>query len=162
MDSLIEMFHVDVKLLIAQILNFGIVVAVLYFFALKPVLAAMKERTEKIEKSLKDAAEIEENMKITQDQCQKELGEAKKAAALIMAKAGEEAEKKREKLLLKAKEDIGEIINEEKEKMRLEKAQVLKEIKASVTDLVILITEKVIEKNLDSKDNKALIKKMIN
>ncbi|KKQ54062.1 MAG: ATP synthase subunit b [Candidatus Falkowbacteria bacterium GW2011_GWC2_38_22] len=155
------MFHVDVKLLIAQMLNFAIVIAILYFFALKPILAVMRERTEKIEKSLQDAVAIEENMKKTEALCQHEFNEAKKAAALIMSQAGAEAEKKREKMLLRTKEEIGEIINEEKEKMRLEKAQVLKEIKASVTDLVISVTEKVIEKNLDSKDNKELIKSMI-
>jgi len=161
MESLIETFHIDYKLLVAQAINFSIVISVLYFFALKPILKVMQERTEKIEKSLADADAIEENMRKTEERYEQTLNEAKKEAAAIMARAGEEAEKKREKMLAKTKEEIGQIINEEKEKMQKEKAQVLREIKSSVTDLVIAITEKVIEKKLSSKEDKELIKKMI-
>lgn len=161
MESLIETFHIDYKLLVAQAINFSIVISVLYFFALKPILKVMQERTEKIEKSLADADAIEENMRKTEERYEQTLNEAKKEAAAIMARAGEEAEKKREKMLAKTKEEIGQIINEEKEKMQKEKAQVLREIKSSVTDLVIAITEKVIEKKLSPKEDKELIKKMI-
>ncbi len=59
MDSLVETFHLDVKLLIAQVINFAIVFLVLYYFALKPLLNVMNDRSAKIEKSLEDAKEIE-------------------------------------------------------------------------------------------------------
>ena len=50
MDTIIESFHVDFKLLIAQAINFLIVFLVLYYFVFKPLLKVMKERSEKIEK----------------------------------------------------------------------------------------------------------------
>ena len=78
MDSLIETFHIDTKLLLAQAINFAIVFAVLYFFALKPLMKAMGERTEKIEKSLDDAKKVEEKLAKTEEDYSKELSNAKK------------------------------------------------------------------------------------
>ena len=37
MEGLVETFHLDIKLLVAQSINFLVVLAVLYFFALKPL-----------------------------------------------------------------------------------------------------------------------------
>ena len=55
MEEIIKTFHIDWKLLIAQAVNFAIVVFALYKFAYKPLLKTMNERTAKIEQGLKDA-----------------------------------------------------------------------------------------------------------
>ncbi len=49
MESLIETFHLDIKLIIAQAFNFAIVAFVIYFFALKPIFKLMDKRSNKIE-----------------------------------------------------------------------------------------------------------------
>lgn len=161
MDSLIETFHIDVKLLLAQIINFGIVFSVLYFFALKPLMKTMGERTKKIEKGLTDAKQIEERLSQTEKESHAELAKAKKEAGEIIEKARVMADVKRQELLTKAKEEIGEIINGEKAKMQTEKAQVLKEIKKEISDLVYISVEKVLEEKLDEKKDKEIIKKIV-
>ena len=55
MDSLITTFHIDWKIIIAQVINFLIVFLVLYFFAIKPLKKMMAERADKISKGLTDA-----------------------------------------------------------------------------------------------------------
>ena len=161
MESLIETFHIDVKLLIAQMINFAIVFSVLYFFALKPLLKTMKERTRKIEESLENADKIDEKLQKTEEAYTAKLNIAKKDAALIMENAQKQAEERRETMIKKAKEEIGQIINEEKAKMQKEKAITLKEIKSEVVDLVFASMEKILDKKIDSEEEKKLIKKMI-
>lgn len=161
MDSLIETFHIDIKLLIAQTINFGIVIAVLYFFALKPLLQVMKDRTAKIEKSLEDAKNIEERLDITETEYKKSIAKAKKEANTILEKTQEQAEAKRVTMLNQAKEEIGAVISEEKIKIQQEKAKMLKEVKSELADLVIATTEKVLEKKIDEKQDKELIKKVV-
>ena len=161
MDSLIETFHIDVKLLIAQVINFAIVFGVIYFFALKPLMKVMGDRTEKIEKSLDDAKKIEENLSRTEEDYGKELAKAKKEANDVLAKAGADAEKKRQEMLVNAKEEIGNIINQEKEKMQQEKAKNIKEIKREVADLVTASLEKILDEKIDGKKDQELIKKII-
>jgi len=161
MESLVEVFHIDIKLLIAQIINFGIVFSVLYFFALKPIMAVMQERTKKIEKSLEDAKAIDENLVKTKEDYSKILAEAKKEANTILEKANLQAEEKRKEALVKAKEEIGIIINQEKAKMQADKAETLKEIKKEVADLVVASLEKILEEKITDKKDQELIKKTI-
>lgn len=161
MDSLIETFHIDARLLLAQVINFGIVFCVLYFFALKPLIKVMSDRTKKIEKSMDDAKKIEEKLANTEEEYSQTISRAKKEANDILEKVGVEAAKKEAEMIIKAKEDIGQIIEQEKAKMQIEKAKTLKEIKRDVSDLVITSVEKVLEKNIDSIQEKAIIKKMI-
>ncbi|MEA1963342.1 MAG: F0F1 ATP synthase subunit B [Patescibacteria group bacterium] len=161
MENLIETFHIDIKLLIAQVINFAIVFSVLYFFALKPLLKVMCDRTKKIEKSIDDAQKIEEKLSKTDEEYNKAISNAKKKANIIMEKANVMAEKKRQDLIKKAKDEIGQIINKEKEQMQIEKARTLKEIKKETADLVVASLEKILEKKMDSKKDGELIKKMV-
>ncbi len=161
MDSLIETFHIDVKLLLAQVINFVIVFSVLYFFALKPLLKVMTKRTEKIEKSLKDAEKIDEKMKNTEKECEKNLVKAKKEASVILKKADELAKVNKQEMIDKGREELSKVIEQEKVKLQQEKAKTLKEIKTEVADLVVVSMEKVLEEKLDGKKDEDLIKKVV-
>jgi len=161
MESLISTFHIDIKLLIAQIINFAIVFAVLYFFAFKPIAKIMAERTKKIEKGIKDAETIEQKLEETKRDHAEVIKEAKKEAAAIMAEASQEGETKREEMLVKAKAEIGLIINQEKEKMQQEKAIILQEIRQEAATLITSSLEKILQQKMDSKSDQELIKKTL-
>lgn len=149
MESLIETFHIDWKLLTAQIVNFAIAFAVLYFFALKPLAKVMKERSDKISKGIEDSKEIEKKLSQTQEDYKAEIVKAKKEAADILAKAGELAEEQKKQSLSKAKEEIAAVINQEKAKIAAEKLQTVKEIKEEIADLVGAAVEKVLEERVE-------------
>ena len=161
MDSLIETFHIDIKLLVAQAINFAIVFAVLYWLILKPLLKTMHDRTKKIEKSIIDAEKSEKNLARTEKDYGKKMAEAKKEANRIIENAKEQAEVKKQDMITKAKADIGVLINEEKAKMQAEKGKILKEIKRQAADMVALALEKVLEKKIDSEEDREIIKKSI-
>jgi F-type H+-transporting ATPase subunit b len=161
MENLIETFHIDFKLFIAQVINFAIVFAVLYWFAFKPLAKVMSARSEKIAKSLDDAKKVEEKLAQTKSEFSKAMAEAKKQANLILEKAGREADARRAEMVARAKEEIGQIINQEKEKMRAEKARTFKEIKKEVADLVIAAVEKVLGEKVDQEKDGKIIKRII-
>lgn len=161
MDSLISTFHIDLNLFIAQLINFAIVFSVLYFFAFKPLVKMMGERTEKIDKSLRDADEIEKRLSLTETEQEGIINAAKKQANLIIEEADKRGEERRAELINKAKEDIGQVINVEKEKMMREKAETLKEIKAEVSELVVLTVEKLLNEKMDSDKDQKIIKDLV-
>ncbi|MFH0956170.1 MAG: F0F1 ATP synthase subunit B [Candidatus Falkowbacteria bacterium] len=161
MESLIETFHIDWHLLLAQIFNFAIVFGVLYWFAFKPLGKVMAERTAKIEKGLDDAKKVGEKLSQTQAEFNKAMGEAKKQANMILEKAAADADARKQEMIIRAKEEIGQIINQEKQKMQTEKEITLKEIKKEVADLVITTVEKVLGEKIDEKKDREMIKKMI-
>lgn len=161
MESLIETFHIDAKLLLAQIINFAVVFFVLYFFALKPLLGVMRERTKNIEKSLDDAKEIENTLNQTKAEYSIVIAGAKKEANKIIEKAAAAAEGKKKEIIDRAKEEVGQIINQEKAKIQAEKAKTLKEIKMEVADLVAVSLEKILGEKVDAKKDKEIIKQVI-
>ena len=150
MESLISTFHIDLKLFIAQLVNFAVVFSVLYFFAFKPLVKTMVERTEKIDKSLKDADEIESRLALTEKEREDIISAAKKQANLIVEEANKRGEEKRNEALAKAKEEIGQVINVEKEKLSRDKAETLKEIKKEIAELVVMTVEKVLNEKMTS------------
>jgi F-type H+-transporting ATPase subunit b len=161
MDSIISVFHIDVKLLLAQALNFVVIFIVLYVFAFKPIAKIMQERTTKIEKSVADAKAIEERLAATNLETAKILGNAKKEANEILEKANVQANTNRDKLLAKTKEEIAVIMKQEKEEIAVEKDAAFKELKKEVTQLAILAAEKVINEKMDKNTDAGFIKKIL-
>ncbi len=161
MDSLVSTFHLDLKLFIAQTVNFAIVLGVLYFFAFKPIAKMMAERSQKIEKSLADAKEIEDRLQEAETEKKTIITEAKKAATEILAAADLQGAKRQDEMIKKAKEDIEKIISSEKGKLAAEKAETLKELKAETASLVTLTVEKLLKEKMDGAKDQELIKNLV-
>jgi len=161
MDSLISIFHIDWKILIAQIINFGIIFFVLYRFAFKPLSKMMNDRTKLIEKSLTDAKDIEKKLTQTNSERDEVLSQAKKEALAIVEQASAMAETNRQKLVAKTKEEVAQIVSQEREKIVAEKENIKTELKREMADLVVLAVEKVMNEKMDSAKDKELITKAI-
>ncbi len=161
MYSIQNSFHVELGLFIAQIVNFAIVFAVLYYFVIKPLTKVMKERSEKIEEGLKQADNAQKQFKKASDDYEAKIAEARIEAGKILDEATRLAEEKKNKIVAKSKEEIGAIISAEKETIRAEKEKTMKEIRTEVASIVMLSLEKILEKKLDSKEDADLIKKIL-
>ncbi len=161
MNAILDSFHVELGLFIAQIVNFAIVFAVLYYFVIRPILKVMKERSEKIEKSMKDAESAGKQLKQTGEDYDKKIAQARIEAGKILDEATKKAETKKEQIVAKSKAEIGVIINKEKESIMAQKEKTMKELKKEISGIVMLSLEKILEKKLDSKEDGELIKKIL-
>jgi F-type H+-transporting ATPase subunit b len=161
MDELIKTFHIELNLLLAQLVNFAIVLLVLYKFAYKPILKILNDRTKKIEKGLKDSEEATkklENISLSEKEI---LARAKKEAQEIIKKADESAKSNREVAVLETKSEAEKMLATAKKQIEQEKEKMIGEIKAEVADLVVAATGKIIGEKLDKKKDKELIEKSI-
>jgi F-type H+-transporting ATPase subunit b len=154
-------FGLDIKILIAQLVNFGILLFLLWKFGYKPMFKLLDERKNKIETGIENAVKAETKLKEISEEEKRIMIEAKKEAAKILDEARVMAEESRKKNIEKTKEEIGQLINQEKENMRQEKAEILKSINREVADLVMATVEKVIEEKMSGAKDEELIKKAI-
>jgi F-type H+-transporting ATPase subunit b len=154
-------FGLDIKILIAQLINFGILLFILWKFAYKPMFKILDDRKKKIETGIENAAKAEEKLREVGEEEKKIMVEAKKQAAKILDEARVMAEESRKKNIEKTKEEIGQLINQEKESMHQEKAEILKSINREVADLVVATVEKVINEKMTGAKDEELIKKAI-
>lgn len=157
MIDILSSFHIDWKVLIAQLVNFTIVVFVLWFFALKPLAKKMAERSDKIEKSLADAKVIEEKLEHVSAEEKRQMIEAKKEAEKILAGAQQLVDKQKQETVDKAKAEVAKIVEASKKQIAQQKQEMVADVKKEVSELVILAAQKIIaEKLTDAKDQKII------
>ncbi len=161
MDELIKTFHIELNLLVAQVVNFSIVLFVLYRFAYKPILKTLNSRTGKIEKGLKDAGEAGRKLEEIAKKEKEVLSNAKKEAREIIKNAEEQAKNNAENIALEAKKQNEKLILTTKKQIEQEKNKMLAEVKSEIANLVVLATEKIIEEKLDRNKDMELIEKAI-
>lgn len=149
MDSIISTFKIDWKIIIAQMVNFGIVFVVLYVYALKPLSKLMAERSEKINKGINDAKENAEILKSTSTEYEKVIAKAKNEANEIFQAGKKEAEAKKNEMIEKARAEVETMIANGKKSLEAEKAKVMDEAKKEIVALAMSATEKIISSKQD-------------
>ena len=77
MESFVSTFHIDWKIIIAQAINFAVVVFVLYRFAIKPLKKNLDERKNTIEQGLSDAKTNAELLVSAKNDYEKMLADAR-------------------------------------------------------------------------------------
>ena len=148
-------------MLIAQLINFLILLFVLRRFAYKPLLKLLDERKQKIANGLANAQKAKSNLEEAEKERQEIISTAKKGASEIISLAEAAAQKNREETLKEAKTGVEKIIAEARKQIESEKNKMIGEIKSEITELVILATEKTVSIKLDDKKDKELIEKII-
>ena len=161
MEELIKTFHIDGKLIIAQLVNFSIVLFVLYKFAYGPVLKMMDDRTEKIDKGLKDSEEAHKKLAEIVEKEKEVLASARKAAQEIVSKAEALAVKNKDEIVLEAKVQAEKILADSAKKIDQEKELMFAEIKSQVAELVVAATSKIVDIKIDGEKDRELINKSL-
>jgi F-type H+-transporting ATPase subunit b len=161
MEGLISTFHIQWQLLAAQMVNFAIVVFVLWRFAYKPILKTLNERTSKIEKGVKDAEEAKKKLEEVSLEEKEILKKAKIEAQEILKKAEDSAKKEAENISVEAKKQTEKMIADAQKSIEQEKGKMIAEVKSEIAGLVVAATEKIIGEKMDEKKDKELIEEII-
>ena len=157
MDELIKTFHIDWKLLIAQIINFAIVVGVLGFFAVKPLVKLMTEREGKIKKGVEDAQQAEAELKKAEEIKEEKKKEGRKEAQVILDKAEKDSDSLRVEKIEKAQTEVKKVIEEAKSKILSDKEKMATDVKQNARDLIVASLNKITRGTIDEKVHSKLI-----
>lgn len=149
--------QIQLTQILFQIVNFGVVLGVLWVLLYKPVLKIFAERAKRIEEGQKAAAKALENQEQIAEIKAKTEAEAKKKASQVLKEATAEAEKQKATLIEDARAAAAVEVAKMKQAWVTEKAQLIQGIRADVVSTVIAASEKVVGKSLDSKAHTKLI-----
>lgn len=159
--ELLDKLGIDWRLLIAQLVNFLILVLILYKFLYKPLLKMLEGRKEKIEKGLRDAEQLGVELERTKELQAEEIKKAKVEAHAIIEEAEKRAEAAGAETKQKTKAEVEKLITVAKNQMIEEKEKMMIEVKKEATGLVIAVAEKVVGKMVDAKAQKGLIEETL-
>jgi F-type H+-transporting ATPase subunit b len=142
--------------LIAQFVNFAIVLFVLWRFAYKPVFQLLEARRQKIADGIANADKIKAQLAETEAERKRVLAEAGDNANKLIDDARQAAARVREVETQKAIAAAEQIVSKAREAAAQERAQMLASLKREVGRLVVQTTSTVTGKVLTADDQKRL------
>lgn len=156
MDALTSL-GIDWKLLVAQIVNFLILLLILRKFLFGPVIKILSERKSKIAKGLKDAQSARESLESADRKAKEVIFKATQEAQIVVASAKGEMEKEKKKIISEAQQKATGIIKDAQERAKSEEEKLVMRSKSRIGELVVVALEKI----LGSKQNEGNIDKVI-
>jgi F-type H+-transporting ATPase subunit b len=154
--EILQMFGLEWKLFLGQLINFLIVAYVLKRFVYKPIRAVLDERKRKIDQSLQDAQNAKIILENAGDERKKILESARLDATAAISAAKTSAEETKEKFKADAKKQSEQIISDAKQKAAMEFENLNKQIGQMSVDISGKIMSKVFS-NLFSQEEKQKI-----
>lgn len=162
MDSLIQTFHIDWHIMVAQAINFVIVLFVLWRFAIKPLGKLMAERSEKIKEGLLEGEKNRILLADTEKAYEEALAKARKEGADIISEAKKNAELKKAELLKNAEAEVSMIMKNSKDTLLAEKQKMLDDARSELGAMVVSATEKVLRGTVNSHVDHKLVEEAVN
>ena len=161
MPEIFAKLGLDTKLIVAQAVNFVLLLIILHRLAYKPILGMLEKRADTIDKSLKQAKKIEEELQKTEADRRKEMKKAREEYRALIAEAEKTGKQKKEEMTKEARRKTEEIIARAKEEIRNEKEKSVREARQEIADLAIEISKKIIGRNIDEGKEKELVKESL-
>ena len=147
--------------LIAQILNFFVLVLILAKFAYNPLLQIIEERKQRIENDLLQAQRAKEEAETLQADYAAQLQLARKEAQAIVEAAQKQAEAESQAQI---KELRAQLVKEKelaRQEIEREREKAMQQIRAEVITLSVQVAEKLVKKDFSSADNVAFVEDTI-
>lgn len=144
MDQLLHAFGIDGRLLIAQAVNFGVLLVVLWLVLYKPVMKTLDERKAKIAQCVIDADEAAKKLAGADEEASKIVHSADQEASALVSSARETANAEKARLLKEAEERAAKIAQDADARAKEAANKMLKESEREIARLAILAAEKTI------------------
>lgn len=147
--------------MIAQVLNFLILAAILRALAYKPVARMLQQRADKIKETIDKADADKKAAEETLAQYKSQLADAQRRAQEIVDKAELTARQEREALVAETKKEIDRMKQNAQAEIESERNRAFEQMRGEIVSLSLAAAEKIVAKNLTSKENDKLVSDFI-
>jgi F-type H+-transporting ATPase subunit b len=150
-----------IGLMIWTLLAFGVTLVVLRRLAFPRIENALDKRQRAIEESIDTAENTRAEAEKLLEEYRHRLGEARKQAEDIVARARKAAEQHEAESLADARVQREELMAQTRRDIEAETRRAIQEIRNEVAGLTVLATEKVTRKTLTEEDQRRLVKEAL-
>ena len=134
-----------------SIVSFGILLLVLYRFALPPVLEILDERRNRIESDIEKGERLKAELETMKAEYHRKLAEAEAEANRKVQEAIKEAKTIRDEIIRDTRKEADEIRHKAEQNINQEKKKALAEIRDHVVSLSIVTATKILRHSIDEK-----------
>ena len=144
MESLLDAFGIDWKLLLAQLVNFGVLFVALTWLLYKPVMKTLDERAAKIAQGVEDAELASEKAANADQEAAKVVKGAESEAEGIVASARDLAGTEKSRIVKEAEARAAQVAADAEARAEETAAKALRDSEREVARLAVLAAEKVL------------------
>lgn len=147
--------------LIAQLVNFTILLVILRLFLFKPIMKVVDERKQRIEEGLVASEKAAQAAEQSQDESRRVLEEARAEGRELIQRAQETSGRLREELEAQARRDAEQIVQRARAEMELESQRAIQALRSEFADLTVRAAERVVGQSLDRDAHQRLIDEVL-
>ncbi len=156
-----EGLGINLPILLAQVVNFLVLLGLLYLVAYKPLMRMLDERSGKVKESMEQVEQIREQAERADQEVQKRLARASKEGQGAIARAVKLGEELKEKARQDAKKEGETLAAKARLEIGRERDEAIGKLRKEFADLTILAAEKVIDRSLDRQAHRQLIDRVL-
>lgn len=156
-----EGLGINVPTLVAQLINFGILLGLLYLVAYKPIMRMLDERSRRVKESLEQADFVKEQAANAGVEVKKQLADAAKEGQEIVARAVRTGEEAGQQVKQEARQEAESFIGRARLEIRRERDGAIDEVRKEFAGLVMLAAGKVVDRSLDKEAHRQLIDEVL-
>ena len=139
------------------LLNMVITFLILKKFLFKPVNKMIDDRQKEIDGLYADANAAKQDAESMRADYTRKLDQAKETSAQIVADATQEANRRSDEIIRQARRDADALRQKAGNDIALEKKKALNEVKGDISKIALDIAGKVVERELNGKDQERLV-----
>ena len=148
---------INLPVLIAQLVNFTILLVALRLLAWGPLLRILDERRERIREGLESSEEMKRQAAESDRQVQEQIEAARREGQALVAQAQDIAGRIQAEARTQAQADAEATLARARNEIQLERDTAIADLRKEFADLTISAAEKVINSSLDRNQHRRLI-----
>ncbi len=155
-----EILHtlgIDWSLLLAQVVNFGIILFILKKFLYRPLLNLIETRRMMVKKTIENAREADRLKEEMERSRADVLRKADEEAGELLSRARKDAEAMRGQLTETAQHQADQILQKGRKQLDDERQHALIEVQEKVATVVMKATEKILDREFTEADQKRIL-----
>ncbi|MEE8194472.1 MAG: F0F1 ATP synthase subunit B [Dehalococcoidales bacterium] len=156
-----EELGINLPSLLAQIVNFAILLGLLYLVAYKPIMRMLDERAGRIRESMEQTEKIKQQAEDAEAEFKKQIAAASKQGQQVIDRAARTAEEIRQKARREAEVEVEALLTRARAGIRRERDEVVDELRREFANITILAAGKVIDRSLDKEAHRQVIDKVL-
>jgi F-type H+-transporting ATPase subunit b len=155
------LFSLNTGVMIWTIVIFLILVFILGRYAWRPILGTLEARERRIQEILDAAVRDREEAERLMEEHRRELAAARQQAQQVIAEGRQAAERVQAELLETARRQQEEILARAQQEIGREREQAILALRREAVDLSLAAASKLLEKKLDSAEDRRLVEKYL-
>jgi F-type H+-transporting ATPase subunit b len=161
LSDAVRALGINLPSLIAQLVNFGILLIIMYLVVWPRLRDGLDERRRRIQEGLEASTRAQERAAQAEAEVQAQLEQARREGQSLIAQAQQIANRLQEESRAQAQQEAEALLARARGEIQLERDNAIAELRREFGDLTIAAAEKVINQSLDRQAHRRLIEEVL-